>query len=444
MKIYNWGVSILALIIGVLYSNGAVNVNKENIEEYVKNNPTSVSEFIEDNFTKFVDEYNLSLDDSEEKWEAKYIENKFPILVNECGAEYEGIFLDFDFDNGYAIVGNDYTFLDFSTVGVSPYEGIVASEYYFSSAVGYYYLKDGNYLSINDENNADESIIYEEALSQPTYAGQTDKKTGCGEIRDTYAYVNDKYGDGWILERNNSLAMKSYRQWNYSVYRHNKIKNGIVSSSSEGNCWVVSAFHVLQYLAETKWTKMPKSYETEAYYPKVSEPNIYSLYYDSRGNNISNKLYVNNTTSNEFELIGSAFMWPKLYNQVRRHVDEKYKHIEDGMAWDTSEIIEYIANLYGYGVNAVEHYFWGFYTDTGTYKIDSGLPLIWSTTNDTYGCHSMAVCGYKYYYRTTGWWIFKITQYKLFYELRDGHNDTPRYYDMSGHFGFSVITSLEV
>lgn len=36
-----------------------------------------------------------------------------------------------------------------------------------------------------------------------------------------------------------------------------------------------------------------------------------------------------------------------------------------------------------------------------------------------------------------------VTSYKLFYELRDGHSTDPRFYDISGHVGFSAIIYLD-
>lgn len=87
--------------------------------------------------------------------------------------------------------------------------------------------------------------------------------------------------------------------------------------------------------------------------------------------------------------------------------------------------------------------FWGLYADKGIKKLDNNYPLLWSTSSGTYGSHTMAVCGYKYYSKTSGWWIFKVTSYKLFYELRDGHSTDPRFYDILGHVGFSSIISLD-
>ena len=52
---------------------------------------------------------------------------------------------------------------------------------------------------------------------------------------------------------------------------------------------------------------------------------------------------------------------------------------------------------------------------------------------------------YYLYYTPKSKTTFFITvkDYKLFYELRDGHTVSPRYYDVNGHVGFSAIIFLE-
>ena len=437
------GFSIVGLLIAVLNATGTIGVNEDNIEKYLANDSISVSNFIEQNFDTFVLKYN---DSTDEKWEASYIENRFMISINECGNEYQGVFLDFDLDHGYAVVGNDYNFLDFVTNGVSPYKDIESTSYYFSSTKGYYYLKDDHYVSVNDDDNANESFFYEN-IATKHYDGQEDKVTGCGKINDTDKYVKSRYGAGWTLGRNKSLPMVGYKQWNLSCYRKHYIENDTLSKTtkSEGNCWVISAYNVLQYMADKHLTNMPHNSYSTTYTPEIEEPNIYSQYYDKNGNNKSKLLYYNNNKSsvNEYFLVEKTRNFPKLYTMVRKHVDKKHGHINSGSIFETSEIIEYIAHYYNHKINAKEHVCWGFYMDKGTKKIDKNYPLLWSTSSGTYGLHTMAVCGYKYYSKTSGWWIFKVTKHVLFYELRDGHNDKPRFFDMSGHIGFSAIISLD-
>ena len=111
-------------------------------------------------------------------------------------------------------------------------------------------------------------------------------------------------------------------------------------------------------------------------------------------------MYYNNKKSSvhEYFLVGNTRRFPELYTTVRKHVDSKYKHVNDGGSiYNTSEIIEYTAKYYNHKVNAKEHVSWGLYADKGTKKLDNNYPLLWSTSSGTYGSHTMAVCGYKYY-----------------------------------------------
>lgn len=55
----------------------------------------------------------------------------------------------------------------------------------------------------------------------------------------------------------------------------------------------------------------------------------------------------------------------------------------------------------------------------------------------------MAVCGYRFYTKTTGWWIFKTKETKALFEIKDGWSEDSRFYDVSGHTGFSAIATLE-
>lgn len=439
LKLQCSGFSIIALIIAILSSNGVNNVNETNLDEYVKKDAQNVTTFIENNFEKFVKEYNDYADDF---WTATYVEEKKEILINECGQEYKGMFIDFNDQNGYAVVGNDYNFLDFTTKGTSPFHMFSDYEYYYSTAGGYYYIVNNEYFSVKSDNNAADDYFDKCELSKH-YDGQESDAKGCGKITNTDKYVENKYGSGWTLSSSKRLSMTGFSQWDLSAYVHNKIEDDELHQYSEGNCWMVSAYTVLQYMSDTRWSRMP-DLGYVSYDAKTSEPNIYSKYYDENGINISKELTYNSGKSKIREyVVKSGPIFPELYRDVREFVNDKYKKTDGGTIYQTSAIIENIANEYDYDVNAKEHIAWGAYADTGTKELDKNRPLLWSTSSDTYGAHTMAVCGYKYYSKTSGWWIFKTTNYKLFYELRDGHSVFARYYDMSGHVGFSAIISLD-
>ncbi len=445
MKLRACGVSIAFLLVAMLGSMGITDVNESNIEEYIQSDCVSVADFIEDNFDKFVVEYNAASGDS---WDASTVEDRFPITVDECGTTYDGVFMDFDGENGYAVVGNDYELLDFQTSGESPYKNVEADGYYYSATTGYHYLSGEEYLSVNEDNNADESVIIENAntSSMKHYEGQQRNAKGCGKIENTDAYVKSKYGSGWRLDRHRSLPMQGYTQGELSCYEHNYLQNGHIYHSTEGNCWVVSAFHVMQYLADTRWkyTYVPKSTSRVTYDPSVSEPAIYLKYFYPHKENRTKFIHSSDRTEFAFEYaLRKNLNFPELYTVMREHVSERYGQINDGgNDFETAEIMESTAKRYNRYLDADVHIFWSFYVDKGTQQIDQNRPLVWSTSRNTYEEHSMAVCGYKYYSKVTGWWIFKSTKYKLFYELRDGHTAEPRFFDMSGYTGASALTFI--
>lgn len=102
-----YSLKLLPLLISILSCNGYFGVSESNIGSFIRNTPSEVADFIEDNFDKVVSEYNLA---SDTKWNANSIENKFEILIDDINEKYYGEFLDFDGENGYAVVGSDYTF----------------------------------------------------------------------------------------------------------------------------------------------------------------------------------------------------------------------------------------------------------------------------------------------------------------------------------------------
>lgn len=249
------GFSIIPIIVGVLQSSGIKDVNENNVYDYLKGDTVSVSDFIETNTLTFVEEYNKYIinenqtteepsqeeftiqEQAVELWHATYVENRFEIIINECDEEYIGTFLDFDGDNGYAVVGNDYNFLDFVTSGESPYAGIETDSYYFSVSSGYFYLEDGEFLSVNKENNTDDNFAYNYVMSK-TYDGQENNQTGCGKIEYPDRYVNAKYGGGWSLRKSTSLNMIGHEQSGLSCYKENKYNKtyNTYDKFSEGNC----------------------------------------------------------------------------------------------------------------------------------------------------------------------------------------------------------------
>lgn len=401
-----------------------------------------VADYIRDNLDRFVYEYNSA---TSENWQAVGIDGRHSIIILENNEEKEGVFFDFNDDKGYAVIGENNHLYDLQTSGESPFKGKSFSTCYYSMSTGYLYKQNDEILSVNDANNADDSFLEEEQDSKH-YAGQASGATGCGKIENVDKYVADKYGSEWKKGNRRSLKMQGYKQYELSCYFEQSIEDTENYPKSEGNCWAVSAYTVLQYMAD-QWGDMPQSSEKAIdYKPATSEPNIYSLYFSTKDGTPQGK----NTLLGSIEgnavykySLGENIKFPKLYTNVREYINKKFKKIDGGMIWRSCWIVSDVAEQYGHDVGYKIHLVWGAYLEKSTSEIADGRPLLLSTSNDTYGSHTMAVCGYVRYQKTkTFWRRFVIIRQKIFYEIKDGGVEDSRYYDMSGHFGIASIVSF--
>ena len=385
-------------------------------------------------------------EDTGADWNANSIEKDFSITINYLGSEIEGVFLDFNDDNGYAVLGDKYMFYDFVLNGESPYFNIDANEYYYANNKYFYKNDSSEIIDVNEEE-------YAQLFCGTVDDGHSNKDTGCGKIVDVDKYLNYHYGSGYSLVSQNSLNMKGYRQYELSVYYENEIIDNKKIPCSESNCWAVSAYNLLQYLQQTRMPNMPSENDTYRYSATDWELRIFQNYYDveighhgrivSTKNRTEKLNYGDGQTCYRIEAERTK-NFSRLWGEIRKYCNDKWGKINYGMLIETSEIIEVIAKKYGYNIDAKEHYDWAYYCSSGCKEIDQGKPILWSTLNGTYGSHTMAVCGYKTFEKKTGWWIFQTVDTKVFYELRDGHVSYPRYYDMSGHVGFAGIVSVDI
>lgn len=89
MKLNSSAVGLIPLLIAVLTTNGIVGVKDDNIQDYVEKTPSKVANFINDNFSTFVDEYNKV---SNQEWKATSIENQFAITIDTINERYDVFF----------------------------------------------------------------------------------------------------------------------------------------------------------------------------------------------------------------------------------------------------------------------------------------------------------------------------------------------------------------
>lgn len=428
IKLFLLTLSVSTSSVSTIYSNDSseYSIQTADLTKYSVT-PIEGAEYICKNlydFEKSYNEFNPDLD----PLTANSVENLIPLFIESQGGQIKGILIDLNDECGYITIGYDYEIFDIQSKGNQPFYDYSGYEYFFSTTTGYsFYDTDLNdWVSINKENISEEKDWENVKLNHGQYKGQEKDQSGNGKIVDTLLYVHDKYGYDYYDYYSASLDMDGYQQYELSAYKTVGKDNGY---SSEGNCWIVSAFNVLQYIAKTKYTNMYFNYKV-GYDAKQNEPNIYSKHFDNDGNCKEKIQKDDGTIVDKWELTNYSF--PLLYGIIREYVDGKFKKCDDGYIWETKDIIKYMCTFFGNSIDIDTHYDWFFFADYIVNEIINERPALWFTLYDTYGSHAMAVCGYKYYKRERKFGVFTFSTFKLFYELKDGHSTESRWFDISG------------
>lgn len=298
--------------------------------------------------------------------------------------------------------------------------------------VGFQYIEDGTLISFAEKSDMSLEDLKAE---NKTYDGQQSGAIGAGKIIDTGKYIKNRYGDGWKQDSKNNIVyflapkgsaytMEGFSQSALSVY--NERKNGYIYS--EGNCGTVSAYTAIRFIARAYHrTKYIANSNYDNYDPQVSEPNLYTRKTSDSNISINTNLY-----------------WDELYRNTRIQAYQNFGGPESLTIWQSEALMEKTMALYNVSINARVNAAWGGYVSLFHHEIDSNRPLLWSTSTNTYGSHTMAVAGYEKWSKTTGWWIFTSTEYLTFAELRDGHSTSPRYFDFNAYIGLAAFVRFEL
>ncbi len=388
----------LSFLLIALCSNTSGTTGDDNIKNYIKGDCESVADFIEGNLSSFVSEYNK---ENEIHWLASGIEDRKTIVDVTDGSD--AVYLDFDGDNGYAVIGNDYNFLDFSQTGDLEYlkkiDNILFSEY-----DGFVYETDTGYACYDTEYG-DENFWSEIELKK-IYSGQDSE--GSGMIRNSDDYIHDRYGNDFYLDTDKRLRnYENVQQKNYSLYYD---KNGV----GEGNCTLSAMFGIMRYLRDNKGMSSLPS-ET-----MVAHPEDDSFYDDLIGNGYTTR------ENKDF---------PLLYETIREAA-KGFGYTCESSAWTSINM----ANVYMNAMNKSGYYTNVFYRYaylvlTWSYEsqvireINYGYPTMWNTAIGQYDAHSMVVNGYRIYAKIRKIWFFTLKEQKVLASLNDNWGDTDVYMD---------------
>lgn len=468
-------VLVLAIVFGLCIMSGMAGWKEhdEKMNEVMPDSPQTVSETAEEsneNEETAASPPSLLIDDEEYMKELKEslyllsagaariaglqfnttdIEKITSVEIVSGETVTDSVLVDFSGDNGYILIDAEFRVYSFSFEGSAPSSDEEKGKLVYVIPGAFLYEKEGEYLPL-DEEDADELEKLENLTVSEHYEGQIDGAEGCGKIFDTDAYMNDRFGDKWKLYAVNSLEVKGFTQYKLSCYETIRADG---SRWSEGNCWLCAPFIVLQYFADNPFpmengkyleTGFPSDEARVPYIPSLDEPKIYALTVDANGGNMSPLVKnANGEYIHTRNLISDEFDFPLIWTDMRRVTNSLWGEIDGKNVSDTRTMLEVTSGRLGFDLDTSLHLNGIFGKYLAIKSVNRGLPFIFTTADGTYGSHTMAACGYKVYVRELKLWRFSFLQFKIFYELRDGHTVSPVYYDVTSYKGLCGIVLIE-
>lgn len=413
--------NFLSFLIALLTAVSGVTVgqiNESNIEEYLNPDCESVSEFIVENLSELGKEYNNTLEEGELSFNATSCEFSIPVHITTTNQD--AVYLDFDGNNGYMIVADEYNVIACETTGDLEYLKGLENTYY-SLFDGFVYYEDGKTVAFNRPTYTQEEIdefLKTELKGSDSYDGQSTKGDD-GEIYDPDKYVADRYDSDYKVDEENLLKDFDYiLQYNLSSY-YNYVDG---RKFSEGNCSLVSAYVVLNYLRKIgKYPTLPN----DNVWVDATRDSFYSKYNKDADYDVHEKKLL-----------------PRLYKEIRDYCIKEFGYEFDGTnPFNITDIIEDNARKFGARVTADHHIIYSF-EDEVVDQIDKGYPSLWNMAmSSTYGDHTTVVTGYKVYKKVKKILGIKFNSYVKLLALHDNWNSSVRYFDYSTYYGIgSFIT----
>lgn len=413
-------ISIIIAIITAMQGVPAGQVTEENIRDYVAPDCETVATFIVDHLAEFTAEYNKELEEGEAPMRATSCEFSIPVYITTT--EQDGVYLDFDGDNGYMIVVDNYEIAAYAAQGDLPYLRDKESALYSIYDGFVYYDADGNLVpyAVEAMTEADWEE-YSRVSLEKRYNGQKGSGND-GQIYDPDAFVKDKYGSGYSVYSSKTLKNFKYvSQSELSVYY--EVRNG--SRYSEGNCSLAAAYALMNYLQSSgKYPKLPKSSATVSY--QANKDTFYNKY--KQKSNYA---------------IETPKILPALYVAIRDYAEKQYGYEVSGTnPFNIATMVKQVGKQYGYNLKTSHIVVWSYETQA-VKEIDAGYPIIWNMANSsTYGSHSTVVTGYRTYRKTKSFLGIKINSYVKLMALNDNWNKSVQYFDFTNYLAFGSFVKV--
>lgn len=393
--------------------------------DYVK----QIQEYVEKNFPVFAEIGSVL----GEAFYATSVEKVIPCtVIDENGNEDKCAYVDFNGNHGYLIISKDKFIYAYKSEGNFD-EINKLEEVYYSVTDGFVYKTEDSYIAYSfDENKPDKSFTYEYFLEYFNYISND------GSILDADSYVNEQYGDGYIMKSENELEDFDYlKQFDTSIYLEYTDDKSLIYS--EGNCALNALTSTFSYISkmagkttDKKFAALPTLEEKELVFAtddpffEKYKSNVYDYYLNRDG---KYKINGYNLRTN----FCSGYAVPALYKDIRSFCIEHYGYETSGLApAKFKEIVPFFMNKYGIKDENIRGTL-----DVGSFgafvktQIDKGYPVLWSVYNSsTYDDHTTTVTGYKVYLKTVEVNGIKvISDIVILLEINDNWAGKPVYFD---------------
>ncbi|MCL1885474.1 MAG: hypothetical protein FWF98_01730 [Dehalococcoidia bacterium] len=386
-----------------LLSSAAFPTSADNADYPTSPDCRSIANYVEKNLGLFVEDYNSGLNTDEKLFSASYVEFKREIILVESGDI--AIYLDFDGDNGYMLLGDNYVGYAFEIEGDLEYLRNIDEIYFYSVYDKFMFVQNGELIPAGIEFKGED--FWDDFNYGVQWAGQ-DPPGGAGLIYNLPAYMLDRYDAGYLPHESNTLSgFILAKQYDLSTYY--KINGNV--STSEGNCVLSSIYVLLNYWRYAKgYSSFPS---TSSNYNPIND-----YFYTQVVNDGWTPHYPNNT--------------PDLYLTIRSMAVNNHGYKTGGVS-AIDMVIEEAAAFYGYNaLDASKRLTWSFGGEVVN-QINAGRPSLWNPGFGTYGSHSTVCYGYEVYRKTTRVLFVDFYTYVHLMKLNDNWNSTFRYFDYDAY-----------
>ncbi len=365
-----------------------------------------------------------------EKSRAKSVEYTAPVYIAEDKSY--GAYIDFDGDNGYAVVSSDNKVHRMETSGDPEVLRDSGVSLYYSYNIGaLMYKVDGEIAVYENSSESENHETDDTIVKQPApYPGQD--KGGDGTIENLDVYVKARYafdskgGSSTFLPRDYPRTI----QWQTSYY-YEQEQSDEHNDFGEGNCSLNAMYNVLDcwsYRGIIKFScketfDLSKTIEKDVLYKYYSNSKVYTQEVDGVVRKYRWKVNIEPDDNNIFK----EKQVPIVYNEIRNYAIGKGYTVDGYNKSNVQPTLKYVANtLHGEKLTIKTSTNEDMLRYNLGYKTACYMSMAGSSTYENHGVAVTGYHSYAYEYIDDG---FTWCDYRYFYEISDGWSSKPRYFD---------------